>query len=282
MARLLALLTTATAYVTQQPKSVTPGRTTRSKVVLGPQSVPQVPYSPPGAEQGQHMYVDIYQALYRDRIMLVGNFLDEEQANSLIALLLFMRFEDPRKPISIYFNVPGALMKPCLAVYDTLRTLECPVTTVNLGLATGMGAFLCGAGTKGMRYALPNARFLMQRTGLDDPYQGQASDIGLMVRENLRDNDRMARRSVPMHRGDGVFVRSRRRDPVFMIITQEKALVQMTGHPLEKIKKDMSRAVWKSVSHLSAMTWPPSSGEEPASPRHRAGVASMGWRTNAP
>ena len=104
-----------------------------------------------------------------------------------------MRFEDPRKPISIYFNVPGALMKPCLAVYDTLRTLECPVTTVNLGLATGMGAFLCGAGTKGMRYALPNARFLMQRTGLDDPYQGQASDIGLMVRENLRDNDRMAR-----------------------------------------------------------------------------------------
>ena len=123
-----------------------------------------------------------------------------------------MRFEDPRKPISIYFNVPGALMKPCLAVYDTLRTLECPVTTVNLGLATGMGAFLCGAGTKGMRYALPNARFLMQRTGLDDPYQGQASDIGLMVRENLRDNDRM-----------------------------EKALVQMTGHPLEKIKKDMHR-----------------------------------------
>ena len=88
-------------------------------------------------------------------------------------------------------------MKPCLAVYDTLRTLECPVTTVNLGLATGMGAFLCGAGTKGMRYALPNARFLMQRTGLDDPYQGQASDIGLMVRENLRDNDRIDAVSLP-------------------------------------------------------------------------------------
>jgi len=85
MARLLLLLATAAAYVYQQPKSPTPGRTTRSKVVLGPQSVPQVPYSPPGAEQGQHMYVDIYQALYRDRIMLVGNFLDEEQANSLIA-----------------------------------------------------------------------------------------------------------------------------------------------------------------------------------------------------
>ena len=171
--------------------------------------------------------------------MLVGNFLDEEQANSLIALLLFMRFEDPRKPISIYFNVPGALMKPCLAVYDTLRTLECPVTTVNLGLATGMGAFLCGAGTKGMRYALPNARFLMQRTGLDDPYQGQASDIGLMVRENLRDNDRMARRR---RLRDFVRVASRRRPP-----SQEKALVTMTGHPLEKIKKDMSRDFYLSA-----------------------------------
>ena len=86
MARLLLLLATAAAYDTQQPKSPTPGRTSpRSSIVLGPQSVPQVPYSPPGAEQGQHMYVDIYQALYRDRIMLVGNFLDEEQANSLIA-----------------------------------------------------------------------------------------------------------------------------------------------------------------------------------------------------
>jgi len=83
---MLALLTTAAAYITTRPTPVTPGRTApRSGIVLGPQSVPQVPYSPPGAEQGQHMYVDIYQALYRDRIMLVGNFLDEEQANSLIA-----------------------------------------------------------------------------------------------------------------------------------------------------------------------------------------------------
>jgi len=72
----------------------------------------------------------------------------------------------------------------------------------------------------------------------------------------------------------GVDAMPRRRDPVFMIITQEKALVQMTGHPLEKIKKDMSRAVWKSTSV--------SGGEEPASPRYRAGVASMAWRTNAP
>lgn len=178
-------------------------------------AVPQVPYQPPGSDQ--HMFVDIYQRLYRDRILLVGSFLDEEQANQLIAVLLYLRFEDPKKPISIYMNVPGALMKPCLAVYDTLQTLECPITTVNLGLATGMGAFLCGAGTKGMRYALPNARFLMQRTGLDDPYQGQASDIKLVVQENLRDNDRM-----------------------------ERAMVKMTGRSLEEIQKDTKRDFYLS------------------------------------
>ena len=188
----------------------------RGGITMMPQGVPQVPYQPPGSDS--HMFVDIYQRLYRDRIMLVGNFLDEEQANSLIAVLLHLRFEDPKKPISIYFNVPGALMKPCLAVYDTLMTMECPVTTVNLGLATGMGAFLCGAGTKGRRYALPNARFLMQRTGLDDPYQGQASDIGLIVQENLRDNDRA-----------------------------ERALVKMTGHSIDQIKADMRRDFYLSA-----------------------------------
>ena len=220
-ARLLAVAAVAAAYL-QKPQALrrglSPTRRTaeRRPMTMMPQGVPQVPYQPPGSDST--MFVDIYQRLYRDRIMLVGNFLDEEQANSLIAVLLYLRFEDPKKPISIYFNVPGALMKPCLAVYDTLQTLDCPVTTVNLGLATGMGAFLCGAGTKGMRYALPNARFLMQRTGLDDPYQGQASDIGLTVTENLRDNDRM-----------------------------EKALVKMTGNSIDVIQQDMKRDFYLSA-----------------------------------
>jgi len=221
--RVALLVAAARAYVGRRRPLLRPPTSARraaarSSITMMPQSVPQVPYSPPGAQQGEHMFVDIYQRLYRDRIMLVGNFIDEEQANSLIAILLHLRFEDPRKEISIYFNVPGALMKPCLAVYDTLQTMECPVTTVNLGLATGMGAFLCGAGTKGRRFALPNARYLMQRTGLDDPYQGQASDIGLIVRENMRDNARV-----------------------------EKALVMMTGQPIETIHRDMSRDFYLSA-----------------------------------
>ncbi|KAJ8610015.1 hypothetical protein CTAYLR_006641 [Chrysophaeum taylorii] len=185
-------------------------------IVMMPQNVPQVPYQPPGTDQ--HMFVDIYQRLYRDRILLVGNFLDEEQCNTLVAVLLYLKYENPNKPISIYMNVPGALMKPCLAVYDTIQQLSCPVSTINLGLCTGMSAFLCSAGTKGMRYSLPNARFLMQRTGLDDPYQGTAADIGLVVKENLRDNDRV-----------------------------EKALAQMTGQSIETIKRDMQRDFYLSA-----------------------------------
>jgi len=177
--------------------------------------VPQVPYQIPGTDQ--FMFVDVFQRLYRDRIILVGSFLDEEACNNLIATLLYLKFDNIHKPISIYFNSPGALIKPCLAVYDTIQTLPCPVSTVNLGLSTGLGAFLCGAGTKGMRYALPNARFLMQRTGLDDPYQGQASDIGLVVKENLRDNDRV-----------------------------ERGLAQMTGQSLETVKRDMQRDFYLS------------------------------------
>lgn len=181
-----------------------------------PSTEPMVPWKAPGMDVAQ--FVPVSQRLYRERIMILGNFLDEEQANNLIAVLLYMKNEDPKKKISLYFNIPGALMKPTLAVYDTIKTLECPVETLNLGLATGMGAFLCAAGTKGLRYALPNARFLLQKTGLDDPFQGQASDIGLKVADNVADNRRMA-----------------------------KALAQMTGNTFEKVSQDLERDFYLSA-----------------------------------
>lgn len=101
----------------------------------------------------------------------------------LIAMLLYFEKDDPNKRVSLYFNCPGALIRPALAIYDTLMHMRPEVSTLNLGLATGMVSFLCATGKKGMRYALPNARFLMQRTGMEDPYRGQASDIGVEVRE---------------------------------------------------------------------------------------------------
>jgi len=162
--------------------------------------------------------VPISQRLMRDRILLLGNFLDEEQSNRILAILLYLQKEDPEKQIDIYINVPGALLKPTFALYDSIKQLSCPVMTVNMGLATGMAAFLCGAGTKGKRFAFPNARFLLQKTGLDDPYQGQATDIGLKVADNIKDNQRVARQ-----------------------------LAEMTGQSAEKVLTDLDRDFYLSA-----------------------------------
>jgi ATP-dependent Clp protease protease subunit len=153
--------------------------------------------------------------MYRDRTLLIGGkFIDEEVANEIIAIILFMRAEDPREEISIYFNVPGALMRPALAIYDLLEQTKqtCDIQTVNLGLCTGMGAFLCAAGTKGKRSAMPNSRFLLQRMGLDQPVRGQATDIVLEVKNIKLSNDRM-----------------------------ERELAKLTGQPFEKIQEDLKR-----------------------------------------
>lgn len=116
--------------------------------------------------------------------MMIGRYIDEEYANEIISIILYLRKEDPKGPISLYFNVPGAVFRPALAVYDVIQQTKemCEISTVNLGLCTGMGALLCGSGTKGKRSAMPNSRFLLQRTGMDTPFQGQASDIGLEVK----------------------------------------------------------------------------------------------------
>lgn len=167
---------------------------------------------PPGGQVAQ--FVDLYSAMYRDRTLMISKFIDEEAANEIISIILYMRKEDARKDISIYFNVPGALLRPSLAIYDLLQQTKesCDVETVNLGLCTGMGAFLCAAGTKGKRSAMPNSRFLLQRTGLDEVIRGQATDIVLEVKNIKTWNDRT-----------------------------EKELAGLTGQPLERIQEDLKR-----------------------------------------
>jgi ATP-dependent Clp protease protease subunit len=164
-------------------------------------------------------FVDLYSAMYRDRTMMISKFIDEEAANEIICIILYMRKEDPRGDISIYFNVPGALLRPSLAIYDLLEQTkeQCDIETVNLGLCTGMGAFLCAAGTKGKRSAMPNSRFLLQRTGLDEVIRGQATDIVLEVRNIKKINDRV-----------------------------ENELSLLTGQPLERIQKDLKRDFYLS------------------------------------
>jgi ATP-dependent Clp protease, protease subunit len=172
---------------------------------------------PPGSDYTQ--FIDIEAAMYRDRTIFVSTFIDEAAANNLIAIMLYLRSQSPRDPISMYFNVPGALLRPSLALYDLMQQTKkkCDIDTVNLGLCAGMGAFLCSAGTKGKRSAMPNSRFLLQRTGMDDVFRGQATDIALEVRNVKTWNDRM-----------------------------EEELSKMSGQPLERIQKDLKRDFYLS------------------------------------
>ena len=163
-------------------------RIRNNMLIMMPSSSPMVPYEVPGA--GYHRYVDIYQRLYYDRILLCGQFIDDRVANQIIAILFFLHQENKEKPIYMYFNIPGAHLKPALSVYDTMMSIGNEIETINLGLTTGMGSFLCGAGTKGRRYALPNSRFLLQKTGFEEVVRGQASDISIEVSDTCKANKR--------------------------------------------------------------------------------------------
>jgi ATP-dependent Clp protease, protease subunit len=130
---------------------------------------------------------------------------------------LYLRDQNPRDKISMYFNVPGGQVRPSLAIYDLMQNTKqrCEIETVNLALCAGFSSLLCSAGTKGHRHAFPNARFLLQRIGLDKVFRGQATDIALEVRNVKAANDRM-----------------------------EDELALLTGQTAEKIKADLQRDMY--------------------------------------
>jgi ATP-dependent Clp protease protease subunit len=101
--------------------------------------------------------MDIYSRLLRDRIVMLGTPIDDHVSNVIIAQMLFLQMEDPKKDIHLYINSPGGMVSSGLAIYDTMQFLTCDVTTYCIGMAASMGAVLLAAGTKGKRYALPNA-----------------------------------------------------------------------------------------------------------------------------
>lgn len=151
--------------------------------------VPKVPYKAPGAQN--HEFIDIFNRLYRERIIYVGQDLDDEQANQIIAVLLYLENDDAKSDVQFYFNCPGGSVSAGLAVYDCMRAMRYPIVTLNLGLAASMAAFLVGAGTPGKRMSLPNARFLLQAPSLPDVVRGQASDVEIEVVNILRQRDRL-------------------------------------------------------------------------------------------
>jgi len=153
---------------------------------------------------------DIYSRLLKDRIIFIGTPIDDNVANIIIAQLLFLQMEDPDKDINIYVNSPGGHVTSGLAIYDTMQFVKPDVNTYCIGQAASMGALLLAGGTKGKRYALPNARIMIHQ-----PWggaQGTAADIGIQAKEILRIKERL-----------------------------NKLLSNHTGQPYEQVEKDTDR-----------------------------------------
>ncbi len=123
--------------------------------------------------------MDIYSRLLKDRIIFIGTGIDDHVANIVIAQMLFLQMEDPKKDINIYINSPGGSVTAGLAIYDTMQFVTCDVTTYCMGIAASMGAVLLCAGTKGKRYALPNSDIMIHQ--VSGGAQGQASDVERQV-----------------------------------------------------------------------------------------------------
>ncbi|KJS18135.1 MAG: Clp protease ClpP [Peptococcaceae bacterium BRH_c4b] len=165
--------------------------------------------------RGERAY-DIYSRLLKDRIIFIGGAIDDHIANLVIAQLLFLEAEDPEKDIHIYINSPGGVVTAGMAMYDTMQYVKPDVSTICLGQAASMGAFLLAAGAKGKRFALPYARILIHQPS--GGMQGQATDIDIHAREILRMRDELNR-----------------------------LLSEHTGQPVEKVAKDTERDYFMSA-----------------------------------
>jgi len=140
--------------------------------------------------RGERSY-DIYSRLLQDRIVLLSGEVNDESANLIVAQLLFLQAQDPKKTINMYINSPGGSVTAGLAIYDTMQFISCPVATYCIGQAASMGAVLLTAGAKGKRFALPNARIMIHQ-----PWggaEGKASDIEITAREIIRLKEKLNR-----------------------------------------------------------------------------------------
>lgn len=176
---------------------------------LVPQSIGLVPMVVETTGRGERAY-DIYSRLLKERIVFILGEINEQSANLVVAQLLFLESENPDKDINLYINSPGGSVTAGLAIFDTMRFIKPDVSTLCMGLAASMGAFLLSAGEKGKRYSLPNTRIMIhQPLG---GARGQASDIEIQAREIL-----------------------------FLKEHLSKLLAEHTGQPVEKIYRDTDR-----------------------------------------
>ena len=174
-----------------------------------------VPYVVEQTGRGERSY-DIYSRLLKDRIIFLGEEVNETTASIVVAQLLFLESEDPNKDISFYINSPGGSISDGMAIYDTMKYIKCDVSTVCIGMAASMGAFLLAGGAKGKRFALPNAEIMIhQPLG---GTQGQATEIEIAAKHILRTKEKLNR-----------------------------MLAENTGKDYETICADTERDNWKSA-----------------------------------
>ena len=128
--------------------------------------------------------MDIYTRLLKDRIIFIGTPINDEIASAIVAQLLFLQMDDPKKDVHMYINSPGGVVTGGMAIYDTMNYLTCDVSTYCIGMAASMGTVLLAAGTKGKRFALPNSRIMIHQPS--GGATGQASDISIAAREIIR------------------------------------------------------------------------------------------------
>jgi ATP-dependent Clp protease protease subunit len=164
---------------------------------------------------------DIYSRLLKERIIFLGEPIEDHVANLVIAQLLFLESEDQEKDIMLYVNSPGGIVTSGLAIYDTMQYLKAPVSTICIGQAASMGAVLLAAGTKGKRYALPNSRIMLHQGS--GGFRGNTPDVEIQVKEMLHLTDRLMR-----------------------------ILAEHTGQEFEKVKKDADRDYFMSAEEAKA------------------------------
>ncbi len=140
------------------------------------------------SQYGERAY-DIYSRLLKERIIFIGDAIDDGVANSTVAQLLFLESQDPKKEIKVYLNTPGGSVTDGLAIYDTMQSIQCPVSTTCVGLAASMGAVLLAGGAPGRRFALPNSQILIHQ--VMGGAQGQAADIKITAEQILKIRDRL-------------------------------------------------------------------------------------------
>ncbi|MBQ6128042.1 MAG: ATP-dependent Clp endopeptidase proteolytic subunit ClpP [Lachnospiraceae bacterium] len=174
-----------------------------------------VPYVIEQTSRGERSY-DIYSRLLKERIVFLGEEVNETTANLIVAQMMFLEAEDPEKDIHFYINSPGGSVTDGFAIYDTMHYVKCDVATYCIGMAASMGAFLLAGGQKGKRFVLPNSEIMIHQPS--GGAKGQATEIEIVAKQILRTKERLNR-----------------------------ILSENTGQPFEKVAEDTERDNWMSA-----------------------------------